>query len=181
MKTDKDLVLEFQSGDMQALNQLAKRWHKPFCEKAYWLVKDADVAKDIAQDSWRVIISNIEKLKKPESFGSWALRIVCNKSIDWLKKDNKAHKYQDQLKKDSIQHNTSEESDDNTVIKTKLLKVFKKLPPHQQTVLKLFYTQDYSLKEISETLHISVGTTKSRLFHGREKLKQLLKHYNYED
>jgi len=45
----------------------------------------------------------------------------------------------------------------------------------QQMVIKLFYTEEYSLKEISKTLNISVGTTKSRLFHAREKLKQILK------
>ena len=74
--SDSDLVLEFQSGNKEALNQLVKRWHKTFCKKAYWLVKDADIAKDIAQDSWGVIIKKIDTLKKIESFGSWALRIV---------------------------------------------------------------------------------------------------------
>lgn len=57
------LVQEFQSGNKKALTKLVKRWHKTFCEKAYWIVKDADVAKDIAQDSWRVIINKIEDLK----------------------------------------------------------------------------------------------------------------------
>ena len=41
--------------------------------------------------------------------------------------------------------------------------------------------QDYSLKEISKTLIISVGTVKSRLFHAREKLKQILKQKYYEN
>lgn len=180
MKTDKDLVLEFQSGNAQALNQLVKHWHKPFCEKAYWLVKDADAAKDIAQDSWKVIIDKIDKLEKPESFGSWGLRIVCNKSIDWLNKNSRVQKHLDQIKNEQSQQNTAEDTDDNSALKLKLLEAFKKLPLHQQTVIQLFYTEDYSLKEISETLSISVGTTKSRLFHAREKLKQLLKHYNYE-
>ena len=79
----------FQSGDKNALNQLVKRWHKTFCEKAFWLVKDADVAKDIAQDAWSVIINKIDSLKKPESFGSWALRIVYTKSLDWIKANKK--------------------------------------------------------------------------------------------
>jgi RNA polymerase sigma-70 factor (ECF subfamily) len=47
-------------------------------------------------------------------------------------------------------------------------------------VLKLFYVEDYKLKELSDILKISVGTAKSRLFHAREKLKQQLKHKDYE-
>jgi RNA polymerase sigma-70 factor (ECF subfamily) len=177
---DKKLVLEFQSGDKKALNQLVKRWHKTFCKKAYWLVKDADAAKDIAQDSWSVIIKKIDTLKKTESFGSWALRIVYNNSMDWINKNKRIRKHIEQVKYEQdtvyVEHNL----DANTEIKLKLLQVFKKLPQHQQVVLKLFYTEGYSLKEISTSLNISVGTTKSRLFHGRERLKQLLKQYNYE-
>jgi RNA polymerase sigma factor (sigma-70 family) len=49
------------------------------------------------------------------------------------------------------------------------------LPANQQVVLRLFYTEGYSLNEISDILEIAVGTVKSRLFHGREKLKTILK------
>ena len=61
-----------------------------------------------------------------------------------------------------------------------LLKAIKKLPEQQQIVIRLFYVEDYTLKEISEILNISIGTAKSRLFHAREKLKLILKNRNYE-
>ena len=48
---DGNLVLEYQSGNVKALATLVKRRHKQFCEKAFWILKDADLAKDIAQDS----------------------------------------------------------------------------------------------------------------------------------
>ncbi len=50
------------------------------------------------------------------------------------------------------------------------------LPTNQQLVLRLFYLEGYSLKEMSQILEISMGTVKSRLFYGREKLKTILKH-----
>tara|TARA_R110002072_G_scaffold75957_1_gene178515 strand:+ start:217 stop:438 length:222 start_codon:yes stop_codon:yes gene_type:complete len=67
-KIDTELVLKYQSGDNKALALLVKRWHKLFCKKAFWIVKDADMAKDIAQDSWNIIIKNISKLKNANSF-----------------------------------------------------------------------------------------------------------------
>ena len=57
----------------------------------------------------------------------------------------------------------------------------KLLPEHHQMVINLFYVEDYSLKQISEILSISVGTAKSRLFHAREKLKTIIKDKNYEN
>ncbi|WP_396601416.1 RNA polymerase sigma factor [Algibacter sp. R77976] len=167
------LVRQFQSGNKNALATLVKRWHKTFCEKAYWIVKDADVAKDIAQDSWSIIINKINHLKTPESFGIWALRIVYTKSLDWVKANKKLQNIivENQRNQDAFHV----EKDNNEPLKVALLKTIKMLPDNQQIVIRLFYLQEYSLKEISSILQISEGTVKSRLFHAREKLKQNLK------
>lgn len=167
------LVQQFQSGRSNALAKLVKRWHKTFCEKAYWIVKDPDVAKDIAQDSWSIIINKINHLKTPESFGSWALRIVYTKSLDWIKTNKKLQNtiVENQQTQDAF----DVEKDNNEPLKVALLKTIKMLPDNQQIVIRLFYLQEYSLKEISSILNISQGTVKSRLFHAREKLKQILK------
>jgi len=177
---DSKLVLEYQSGNGKALAILVKRWHKLFCNKAFFVVKDADVAKDIAQDSWKIIIDKIDKLKNPDSFGSWALRIIYNKSIDFINTNKRKNKAIEAYKYEQDTHVNDDENDLKSV-KDVLLKAIKKLPQHQQVVIKLFYVEDYSLKEISDILNITVGTAKSRLFHAREKLKETLKNKNYEN
>jgi len=181
-KTDGDLVLDYQSGNKEALVLLVKRHHKLFCEKAFYIIKDVDVAKDIAQDSWNVITSKIDALRNPESFKSWGLRIVYNKSIDWININNKKRIELEAYKnhQDFLDESDAENEDENKQLMHRLLKAIKKLPNHQQVVIRLFYTEDYSLKEISDILNISVGTAKSRLFHAREKLKTILKHKHYE-
>ncbi len=63
----------------------------------------------------------------------------------------------------------------NKSVLQKLQLMIRVLPKDQQVVLRLFYTEEYSLKEISEILEISVGAVKSRLFHARERLKISLK------
>ncbi len=65
--------------------------------------------------------------------------------------------------------------DDNNPDLVGLHAAIRSLSKNQQIVLRLFYTQEYSLMEISEILDISIGTVKSRLFHSREKLKTILK------
>ncbi|MEX0312682.1 MAG: RNA polymerase sigma factor [Allomuricauda sp.] len=177
---DGKLVADFQSGNKQALIALVKRWHKTFCDKAYWMVKDADRAKDIAQDCWQVIIDKLHTLKEPENFGAWALRIVYTKSIDALKANNRMNTVCKQLKyeQDSME---TEEASEVEKIKQALLQTVNTLPNQQQMVIRLFYVQDYSLKEISKMLGISVGTVKSRLYHAREKLKTIVKNRNYEN
>ena len=172
-RTDAKLVEAFQSGNKEALTTLVKRWHLTFCKKAFWLVKDADVAKDIAQDTWQTIIAKIGNLEDTNSFSSWAFRIVYSKSLDVLRKKNVERFKQEEYAKD--QNVIEEDNNDNTTLKKNLLQAIQNLPEQQELVIKLFYLEEYSLKEISKTLHISVGTAKSRLFYAREKLKLILK------
>jgi RNA polymerase sigma-70 factor (ECF subfamily) len=173
-KIDAQLVSDYKSGNQIALAKLVRRWHKPFCNKAYWIVKDADLAKDIAQDSWTTIIERINSLKDESSFGGWAMRIVYSKSLDELRKHSRK-KFKQETYKNEVKNETiSEAEEDNQQLKILLLKSMKNLPGHQQIVIKLFYVQNYSLREISNLLKISTGTVKSRLFHARETLRLIL-------
>ena len=172
---DAKLVEAYQSGNKEALASLVKRWHITFCEKAFWLVKDADVSKDIAQDTWQTIIAKMDTLQNTNSFGSWAVRIVYNKSIDVL---NKRNREQINLKDYKYEHDENSPTNvDNQIKSDVLLNAIKTLPKNQKQVLNLFYLESYSLNQISELLKISVGTAKSRLFYAREKLKLKIKNY----
>ncbi|OUR91079.1 RNA polymerase subunit sigma-24 [Flavobacteriales bacterium 34_180_T64] len=172
-EVDGQLVLQYQSGEAKALPKLVKRWHKQFCKKAYWLVRDQDIAKDIAQESWRIIINKMDRLKDPNSFGNWALRIVQTQSLDVLRAKSRERERQQQYYK--TQNNEAVDTNYSEDLKQTVLKGIYELSTQQQAVIKLFYVEDYALKEISELLNISIGTAKSRLFYAREKLKQILK------
>jgi RNA polymerase sigma-70 factor (ECF subfamily) len=172
---DAKLVEAYKAGDQKAMATLVKRWHVTFCKKAYWVLKDAHMSKDVAQESWRAIMNKLNTLQNPEQFKSWALRIVYNRSMDVLRKQSR-----ERFINNEIDENLAvvvEDYDEKLELKQALLKAIKALSNEHQHVVKLFYIEDYSLMEISDLLDISVGTAKSRLFHAREKLKQTLKHY----
>jgi len=131
------------------------------------------MAKDVAQESWITVISKLHTLKNVESFKSWAFRIVYSKSIDAINR----RKYEvDKLPSDifnDADSNSSHNNDPN--IYKSLLSAIKKLPKEKQDIIRLFYTEEYSISEISEFLKVPTGTVKSRLFKAREKLKSFLK------
>ena len=56
----------------------------------------------------------------------------------------------------------------------------KQLPEKLQLVLYMYYTAEMSLEEISQALHIPRGTVKSRLYKGRNQLKEYLEVHGYE-
>jgi len=165
------LVLQYRTGNKKALSQLVKRHHKNMCAQAYWYTKNSDVSEDIVQDCWGIIMNKLEGLREPNSFGSWALRIVTRKSLDYVNRNAK------QVKQRKTETFVDDDESDgfNEDKRQDVRNAIARLPEEQQIVLRLFYTQEYALKEISEILEISVGTVKSRLFHAREKLKTILK------
>lgn len=166
------LVLQYRSGNKKALNLLVKKYHTKLCKHSYWYTHDLDASNDVVQDCWSKMIYKLDSLKDPNLFGSWAFRIVTRKSLDYAKKRkrelNKLGEHQ------SSEFHSNQEEDKKEEI-GKLRKAMKNLSKEKQMVLQLFYMENYSLKEISEILQISVGTVKSRLFHARERLKIILK------
>jgi len=166
------LVLQYRSGKKKALNLLVNKYHSKLCKHSYWYTHDIDASKDIVQDCWRIIINKLDSLTDPNLFGSWAFRIVTRKSLDFVSKQRRER---GKLKEYGLTVTIADKEADNMVVIQKLLKAIEVLPKEQQVVLRLFYMESYSLREISEILVISMGTVKSRLFHAREKLKLILK------
>lgn len=174
---DSFLVLQYRSGNKKALELLVKRYHPKLCRHAYGYVKDMDSSKDIAQDSWSTIIAKMNGLRDPNSFGSWAMRIVTRKSLDFLNRNSRTRETLKQYESNSALNGIDEDRAHEIAM---LKKAIGALAHDHRVVLRLFYTEEYSLREIAEILEISVGTVKSRLFHAREKLKKILKTENHE-
>lgn len=51
---------------------------------------------------------------------------------------------------------------------------FEKLSPDHQTVIELCFTQDFSYQEIAEITRCPINTVKTRLFHARKQMAELL-------
>ena len=174
--TDKYLVEQFQAGNTSVLAVLVKKWHKTFCQRAYWVVQDKEIAKDVAQECWIIIQKRLHGLKSPSSFKSWVFRIIYTKAIDAHSRRAKDRERQKMIPIDM----DSDEQSHKLRMKKALLDGIRQLPDKKQTIIRLFYMEEYSLREISGFLKVPVGTVKSRLFKAREKLKSLIKTMNYE-
>ena len=167
------LVLQFQAGNKKALDMLVKRHHRKLNSHAYWYLRDIEASKDVVQDCWGIIINKLHTLRDPNSFSRWTMRIVTRKSIDVLNKKKRKRETLDQFTFTNREVTTADESEKKILL---LKQAIERLPADQQIVLRLFYTQEYSLFEVSGILDISIGTVKSRLYHAREKLKTILNH-----
>ncbi|MFD2567894.1 RNA polymerase sigma factor [Pseudotenacibaculum haliotis] len=178
--SDASLIKSFREGNQKALTILVERWHTTFCRLSYWYTKDADVAKDIAQECWTTIIHKMDSIQEPEKFKSWAISMVNRRSIDWLRASQREKSKLLDFHKEKTATIIATDDQNKEKQKLQLLHAIQELNVEQQYVIRLFYLQNYTLKEIAELTKVSIGTAKSRLFHAREKLKSIVKNKDHE-
>ncbi|HEY9117282.1 MAG TPA: RNA polymerase sigma factor [Roseivirga sp.] len=184
MKRDSDqifdelLVIRCKENDEAAVALLWKRWQPRILKWSYHFIQDADMADEIAQESWISIFRGIQQLNDPGLFRFWAYRIVQRRSMDYFRQQKKDLKMAEELKIESLQIEV--ESDGKTDRVETMLKAIKELPQMQQEMLRLFYLEKFPVKAISKMMELPEGTVKSRLFHARQLLKNKLKEVNYE-
>ncbi len=158
-----------QNGDMEAFSLLVKRWQPALLKQAYRLTRDDEAALDAAQETWRAIAQGIYKLKSPGAFKTWSLRIVSNKSVNWI---NEQQKQRQVIEHDQIEFITQDEPNDDAENIELIKKALNELPAKSKTILSMFYVDSYSVREIADVLSLSEGTVKSRLFYARKMLKE---------
>lgn len=168
---DEWLIYRIRTGDKPAFKMLAERWYAKLIKHIYLHVKDKEVAKDIAQDTWSVVITKLNNLKEPSNFKVWLFRIARNKSVDWIKQQSKKRDYKEEIINTTLEIEEVNELDDDVL---RLRMALRKLSESEQQVLNLFYLENCNIREINKILGIPVGTVKSRLFKAREHLKVII-------
>jgi RNA polymerase sigma-70 factor (ECF subfamily) len=165
------LVLQCQQGDVAGFDRLVRRWQKPLLNYAYRLTSDWAAAQDAVQDTWMVVIRGLVTLKDVACFHTWLFRIASHKCQDHWRRDQSSRRVAEALQNQSDA--TAAAAPPNAE-RADIDAAFHRLPPESRTVLALMYLEDFSVGEIADVLSLPEGTVKSRLFHARQQLKQLM-------
>lgn len=131
-------------------------------------------AEDILHEGFLKIFEKIQQFKSQGSFVGWMRKIMVNTALE---------RYRNQYKMVNLVDDVVEYEhpgyDDLTVNLTakELLNFVQDLSPQYRIVFNMFAIEGYSHKEISETLNISEGTSKSNLSRARSILQEKVKAY----
>jgi RNA polymerase sigma factor (sigma-70 family) len=87
---DAALVVAARGGDQQAFGRLFDRWFDPVHDIAWRIVRDRDVAAEIAQDVFLVAWQGLGDLEQPGSFGGWVRRIARNRALNRLDRERRS-------------------------------------------------------------------------------------------
>jgi RNA polymerase sigma-70 factor (ECF subfamily) len=173
--TDEEYALGLQKGQLQDLSALVERHHYPLIGFLYRMTGgDRTLAEDLAQEAFLRVIHAIQQYQYPRPFKPWLYAIATNMARDTFKRADHRRATDmpddDRLLSDERPEEALADLDEERRVAQALLR----LPEHQREVVILRYYQELSLAEIAEALAIPVGTVKSRLSIGLERLRGVL-------
>jgi RNA polymerase sigma-70 factor (ECF subfamily) len=165
------LVVQCQQGDVASFESLVLRWQQPLLHYCWRLTGDWAAAQDAVQETWLVIIRGISALRDVPRFRAWLFRIASHKCQDQYRRSQSSQRAVHELQRQPQTAITVATANSG---KMDLEAAFSRLPPESRTVLALMYLQDFSVGEMAEVLSLPEGTVKSRLYHARQQLRQLM-------
>ncbi len=180
MQRDDDrLVDQALNGDSRAFEILMEKHESKMYAVALRMCKNREDAQDCLQDAMLRIYKALPTFKGQSSFSTWAYRITMNTCLDDLrrKKVRQAQSLDQMLEVGWApvdENNTAERHVENSELKRNLSKAIQMLPEEMRAAVVLRDVQGFSYEEIANMLSTNVGTVKSRISRGREKLREIL-------
>ena len=186
---DLSLVSKAQSGDPAAFRALVVRYQRKVYAVALGIVKDRDLAWDVAQEAFVRVHAHLAEFKGESSFSTWVLRIGSHLAIDSVRKERTAAKEElDEVRDPDLARggegilatalgNDPQQNALRRELAGKMTEALAQLPEKHRAILVLREVEGLSYEELSEQLGIPKGTVMSRLFHARSKMQALLRDY----
>ena len=167
-----NIIQRVRTGETEAYTLIVQRFQDMAVGYSYTILGDFALAEDAAQEAFLHAYHHLAQLKQPAAFPGWFRRIVF-KQCDRLMRG----KHQAVIRLDAVTDFASCEPDLETVIdqreiQKQVQEAIASLPSIEREVVTLFYISQFSQREISTFLGISVSKVKSRLYTARRRLKE---------
>jgi RNA polymerase sigma factor (sigma-70 family) len=169
-KTDEELVrLYVESQRNVFFEELYRRYSDKVYRKSLSFVKDQAKAEDFTHDIFLKLITRIGTFQESSKFSTWLFSITYNYCMDQIRITKK-------MAEEEMDEEFDVEDDDDLgdaeMEASNLRKAMNAIAPEEKAILVMKYQEDFSIKDIADTLKITESAVKMRLKRSREKLKQ---------
>ena len=168
-------------GDEVALGALYDLWAERVHALAFWILKDADEAEDVVEETFWQVWRTASRYDGKRSAGStWLMMIARSRALDrlrsrrrradWTASPSTASTLRDQAGTAPAEVPGIEL--ERTDRRSELASALGALPPEQRAAVEMAYFEGLSHGEIAERTSQPLGTVKTRIRLAMEKLRQ---------
>jgi RNA polymerase sigma-70 factor (ECF subfamily) len=135
------------------------------------IIGNREEAEEAAQDVFMSCYNRIQSLEDNDKFIQWILRIAYHKSIDYVRRKKTIYT---ELMNDGFHQQANYKNQNLSEDEGNFEKYISICDENEKAILLLYYQEEMSVKEISETLQISASNVKIKLFRSRNKIKKFI-------
>jgi RNA polymerase sigma-70 factor, ECF subfamily len=179
--SDAELVALVTEKNPAALEVLYKRYSRIVYSFGLRIVGDPQIAEELLQEvffrTWR---QGALFRSSRGAFVTWLLSITHNMAIDELRKRNRRPQKADSEEPEALLAAMADTSQDVeqevwlSSLRATISEAMQTLPPAQRVTIEMAYFQGLTQREISERLGEPLGTIKTRMRLGIQKLREQL-------
>jgi RNA polymerase sigma-70 factor (ECF subfamily) len=172
--SDASLLQRIANGDAQAMRIFFTRHNARVRRFVLRLVGDQALAEDLTSDVFIEVWRHADQFKGNSQVSTWMLAIARFKALSALRQ--RKHEHLDEAEAAAI----PDLADDPEIVVEKkdriatLRKCMSHLSRAHREVLELAYYEDKSVSEVAELIGVPANTVKTRMFHARKRISELL-------
>jgi RNA polymerase sigma-70 factor (ECF subfamily) len=173
---DVALLARIAGGDRNALRQLYGNYYHPLLRFIYRITGRLDLAQEGVNDVMLVVWRSARAFGRRSTVSTWIMGIAYRKALKLLAASRRwtsriaAVPFDELIERSDAQTEPSEDGE----LRDLLDEALRHLSAEHRAVVELTYFYGCSYEEIAAIAACPVNTVKTRMFHARAKLKNLL-------
>lgn len=175
---DEETFKKLKSRNREVFEEVVKEYEQQLLLIAKSRLKDKSLAYDAVQETFTSLYINVKKIREYKNLKSWLVIVLINNCNSIMRKEK--------ILEISYELSGLEEylCTDNFEFKKiiddiNFFDIIDFLNMEERTIVAMYFSNDYTIKEISDILNINVGTLKSKMSRIKGKIRSRIEGDNY--
>jgi RNA polymerase sigma-70 factor, ECF subfamily len=176
---DRDLAARHRYGDPRAFEEVYARFSRLVFQIALRMSADPALAEDLSQEIFLRIFRHLEKFKGRSSLKTWVYRVSINCCRSRLGRRSRRGRAWVDVEEETLERMpATAEGPEARVARREaaatLARALAQLPLQFREAVVLRDISDLSYEEIAAVLDVRIGTVRSRIARGRDRLRDIV-------
>lgn len=169
---ESELVQRVQRGDTTAFDILVRRYIRRAFTVAFRLLGHREDAEDLVQETFMILLRQIDGFELGRPFGPWMYRILINRGLNARK--SRALRRTESLPDDVVGSESADLAVERAEVRARFRAALGSLPPRQRIVIELIELDGFSRSEVADALAISDTTVRWHIHDAWRTLRLVL-------